>query len=674
MSLPHGVILFSLLIAAGQARDKRSKRDSVKDNEEKAARMEHMKQARAAPVADERELVEVAHREPQSEASPPASGEAKSSIQVRGQVFDPDGKPIQGARVFALAEPARIVRTPENCPIDLTDETKTDAQGRFDLRARAPGGEPPPLGVHPLPAIFVLADGHGVGSEAVTNKAETEPMAIRLPREQVLRARLMDETNGKPVEGLVVKVASVGPGGGQVGPPAGDPKAWFPPMKTDAQGRVQLHGVGKGQWVLVEWRDARFHSQRLGLWSTEAHWNGQEVVYNLMPPLPEFVSGRVTFQDTGKPAVGASVRIRGDKAVTARDGRFRLKPDWELDTSLRLGGKPGTASEYVTTMSQMGVEVDAPAGSPYLGGQQGQPGLVRTPGPQDTLGPWELGELRIALPRGIRVQGRVLEAGTNKGVSGASVRFGVYQATSGSDGAFSLTAGPGSGHLVVKAAEDYAPAEAKVPAGRLLAHAIVPVAFKEGPDPKPLAISVHRGVAVKGKLTGPDGQPVQGAVIISRLMLNRAMGDLVQSPAPVPNVPVSADFELKGCHPDKPYPVIFFQEHKSWGSLVHISGKQVGKPLDVRLQPCGTAKARFLTAEGRPVEGDDGRGLLAVLGAGDTTFWAEFNWHSNIRQDWRTDSEGRITWRDLVPGVTYRINNREFTVKPGEILDLGDLK
>jgi len=296
------------------------------------------------------------------------------------------------------------------------------------------------------------------------------------------------------------------------------------------------------------------------------------------------------------------------------------------------------------------------------------------PGPQDTLGPWLLGELRIALPRGIHVQGRLLEAGTNKGVYGASVRFGVYQATSGPDGVFSLTAAPGSGHLVVKAAADYAPAEATVAAGRLMAHAIVPVAFKDGMDPKPLEISLRRGVTVQGKLIGPNRQPVQGAVLISRLMITRAMNDVIQSPSPVANIPVSASFELKGCHPDKPYPVIFFQEQKGWGALVHISGKQADKPLDVRLQPCGSAKARYLTAEGRPVAGGDGRGLLLVLGAGDTTFWADFIWHSNNRQDWRTDSEGRITWRNLVPGVTYRINNREFTVKPGETLDLGDLK
>jgi uncharacterized GH25 family protein len=276
---------------------------------------EQKPQARAAAAADERELVEVTQKEEQGQASQPASAEAKNTIQVRGQVLGPDGKPVQGARVYALAGTAGAIRLPENCPSELTDETTTDAQGRFELRARAPGGESPPPGVHPLPAIFVVADGHGVGSEAVTDRAKMEPMVIRLPREQVLRARLLDETNGKPVEGLVVKVASVGPGGGQVGPPARAPKAWFPPMKTDAQGHIQLHGIGKGQWVVVEWHDARFQSQRLGLWRTEAHWDGQEVVYNLMPPLPEFIVGRVTFKNTGKPAVGASVRTRGDKPI-----------------------------------------------------------------------------------------------------------------------------------------------------------------------------------------------------------------------------------------------------------------------------------------------------------------------------------------------------------------------
>src|SRR5262249_16884152 len=161
----------------------------------------------------------------------------------------------------------------------------------------------------------------------------------------------------------------------------------------------------------------------------------------------------------------------------------------------------------------------APAGSAYLAGRM-EPGLVRLPRRDGSLGLYQAFELNIALPRGTRIQGRVLEAGTNKGVPGPSVGFGTYlggpddgfgtyRATSGPDGAFSLTTATGSGHLIVKASADYAPVEAKVPLGRLIAHAIVPVDFKKGADPKPVEISLRRGVVVKGKLTGPNGQAVQ---------------------------------------------------------------------------------------------------------------------------------------------------------------------
>ena len=48
-----------------------------------------------------------------------------------------------------------------------------------------------------------------------------------------------------------------------------------------------------------------------------------------------------------------------------------------------------------------------------------------------------------------------------------------------------------------------------------------------------------------------------------------------------------------------------------------------------------------------------------------------------------TDADGRITFPDLIPGTLYRICDsrtsqgwqvrRDFTVKPGEILDLGEI-
>jgi hypothetical protein len=516
-----------------------------------------------------------------------------------------------------------------------------------------------------------------VGLQAVTSSARKEPIVIRLPREQVLHGRLLDE-GGKPVKDLVVKVASVGHRGGNVSPPAEASRPWFPAMKTDAAGRFQLRGVGQAQSVFVQWRDSRFQSQRLELWSTEAHWSGREAVLKLLPPLPGSIRGRVTFKGTGKPAAGVIVRMRGNTTKTDGDGRFRLKPDWEIRTFLTLGTS-GPASEYVTQYIGW-VEVDAPAGTAYLGsrGNAAEAALLsRVPNRDGTFGgPFGSVDLKIALPRGLVVRGHVLEAGTNKGISGASVSFNGKEARSGPDGAFSLTTAAGSGHLIVKAAADYAPVKTMIrPELMAFAHAVVRVNVKEGTDPKPMKISLRRGMVVRGKLTGPDGQPVQGAVLISRLMIDRAMNLLFQIPSPVPSIPVRADFELRGCDPEKPYPVIFFQEQKSWGALVQVSGKQAGKPLEVRLQPCGAARARFLGADGRPLTGRrTAADLLMVLAAGDTAGWSGFIEHSNIRKDWETDAQGRITWRDLVPGVTYRVGNRDFTVKSGELLDLGDVK
>jgi hypothetical protein len=260
----------------------------------------------------------------------------------------------------------------------------------------------------------------------------------------------------------------------------------------------------------------------------------------------------------------------------------------------------------------------------------------------------------------------VVEAGTKKGVPGATVSFtAAYQTTSGPDGAFSLTVPAGRGQLVVAAARaDYVPVAVK--AGfKQFAHAAVPLDLKAGAGTKDVEVPLRRGVVVKGKLTGPDGQPVKGAVLISRLTTRAATLYWGEIQA----VPVAAEFELRGCDPERPYPAVFFQEQKGWAAPVQVSGK----PLEVRLQPCGSAKARFLTADGKPATGRlTSPDVRLVLAAGDLAFWGGFVQHSNVRKDWHTDAEGRVTWRGLVPGATYRVHDRDFTVRPGEVLDLGD--
>jgi hypothetical protein len=73
----------------------------------------------------------------------------------------------------------------------------------------------------------------------------------------------------------------------------------------------------------------------------------------------------------------------------------------------------------------------------------------------------------------------------------------------------------------------------------------------------------------------------------------------------------------------------------------------------VRLQPYGAAKARFVTAQGKPIAGRLTAGdVRLVLAAADSVSWGDFIEHSNIRKEFWTDAQGRVTWHQLVPGAT----------------------
>ena len=72
------------------------------------------------------------------------------------------------------------------------------------------------------------------------------------------------------------------------------------------------------------------------------------------------------------------------------------------------------------------------------------------------------------------------------------------------------------------------------------------------------------------------------------------------------------------------------------------------------------------------------RGLLAA----DAVHLSNIYRGSYQLNSFRTDAQGRITLEGLVPGVTYRITTlrpsvrilREFTVRPGETVDLKDVQ
>jgi hypothetical protein len=124
--------------------------------------------------------------------------------------------------------------------------------------------------------------------------------------------------------------------------------------------------------------------------------------------------------------------------------------------------------------------------------------------------------------------------------------------------------------------------------------------------------------------------------------------------------------------------------------------------MTVRLLPCGTAQARVVDPNGEPVAGYRAQSLIlmtvtpgASRGSGDPAVekhpFADADYLTridsvNYRKEPTSDAKGRIVFPALIPGATYRVSNRararradpppvpkEFTVKPGETLDLGDI-
>ncbi len=166
----------------------------------------------------------------------------------------------------------------------------------------------------------------------------------------------------------------------------------------------------------------------------------------------------------------------------------------------------------------------------------------------------------------------------------------------------------------------------------------------------------------------------------------------------------TADFELHGLDPDADVPVHFLEPKHKLGATVHLSGKSAaGGQITVRLQPCGTAQARLVDPNGQPVAGyqdpildlDDrrprsrpaksrpgGREIVLLPIVDSLTRIDSINY----QKEPMSDAQGRIAFPALIPGATYRISVRprtgqagkppfrkEFTVKPGETLDLGDI-
>ena len=278
---------------------------------------------------------------------------------------------------------------------------------------------------------------------------------------------------------------------------------------------------------------------------------------------------------------------------------------------------------------------------------------------------------------------------------------------SGDDGTYRIAVPPGKGHLLFFGpTSDFVLKEIgsnrlyqDQPGGqRYHAHDIIPYEAKAGDQPHEISASFRPGVTIKGRVEGPDGQTVSHAFLLTTLRIEATnpswRGDY--------QVPIrDGRFEVHGLAPEAFTRIFILDAEHRWGASVEISGKQAGEDLTIRLQPCGQAKARFVGPNGKPVAKHQPHfEFVATPGPSQydrskkarTELSAEAEYVANIdrKNYWNgplADAEGRVTLLNLIPGALYRIIDfstvndqdkgvqirRDFTVKPGEVLELGDI-
>src|SRR5262249_26290111 len=122
-------------------------------------------------------------------------------------------------------------------------------------------------------------------------------------------------------------------------------------------------------------------------------------------------------------------------------------------------------------------------------------------------------------------------------------------------------------------------------------------------DPKSWThdIVLDPGKTVKGRLAGPDGKPVAGALAFGLTAIMTTEPWMNDQPEHITRLK-GADFTAFGVNVREPRPVVFLHPEKNLGKLIVVRGNEK-EPLEVRLEPLGTATGRLIDSKGKPAVG-----------------------------------------------------------------------
>ena len=284
---------------------------------------------------------------------------------VVGRVLDPQGKPVPNATVaIALRRKAGAGRPGS----EGTLSRRRSAMGRATPAAGSGSMRPAHLvgAASREVGVTAVAPGYGVGWAELDPDEDRPSAEITLMPEQVIEGRLFD-VHGRPVPGAVVSVSAVmrtlpvaplRTAQGRVRPVVEGPlplvgpgqrrPGWPKPVASDADGRFNLHGIGRG--CTPAWASSTRGSPCRRSRSPPTPPAASKPLKAKLQPA-RTVTGRVTYADTGRPAAHAEVRVgaiagqgayRGTIVETDADGRFRVRSSRAIASRSRRSSRRAT--------------------------------------------------------------------------------------------------------------------------------------------------------------------------------------------------------------------------------------------------------------------------------------------------------------------------------------------
>jgi RNA polymerase sigma factor (sigma-70 family) len=661
----------------------------------------------------------------------------RDAVTYAGRVLGPGGKPVAGASIYYHF----ITRTNEPIPV----RTRTDADGRFsftltrrDVPLSADATQSDPLRTG---QVVAKADGLTFGWQWGPQK--TGDLVLQLyPDDAPIEGRILD-LEGRPLAGVRVSVLSAAaPAQGDLAPfvkavqegqslyealfkhvpnylcnpiIGGSLAGLLPATRTDAEGRFRLHGFAPDRLVELRVEGPAIETQNLyvlnraysgtskRLLTPPRHkdpffgpdpaalvfWNG----FGHAVAPGQVVTGTVREAGTGRPIAGAVVetyQVAGTNlsqnaafsTVADRQGHYQLT-GLPRGKGNRLRIRPGKDQPHFPVVK------DVPPVEPF-----------------------GKATVDVELARGVWVDITATDKATGRPVPGYVSYFILpekpdpampFQRPFGdsyndfipvaNDGRLHFVALPRKAIVAFRANWQEYPIAREAPLMHLPSglspsnfQAFTTIEPKPGDRPVPVAFALDKGHVLKGKVLGPGGKPLAGALAAG--LRHDWYTDAEQPLA-------TAEFTVLGLDPARPRLLCFAHPEKKLAGSVIVRGDEKG-PVVVRLQPWAGVTGRLLDAEGKPVRNaklaftalpetrpDQPRPLDTGLHVIDRSAYKP-------SQDPATDAEGRFRVASLVPGVKYNLAQYDPTVfaefrwtglafanvvlKPGETRDLGDVR